>query len=202
MATEEDPFDTLLSLEDGFYKEGYDLGVSDGDRAGLVEGRLFGFEKGFEKYAAMGKLHGRAAVWAGRVPRSDSNYAIPETHDVKGIERDQREDLPSLEKAVERHAPRLSANARLETHVRTLYALTELGSLSTENNEDSVSDFDDRLKRAEGKVRILEKLTGETTHEGTAERALFNDFQALPMDFTNNKGDGSIEDVSSLHARH
>ena len=63
-----DPFDDLLSLEDKFYKEGYDLGVSDGERAGRVEGRLFGLEKGFEKYAAMGRLHGRAIIWAGRLP--------------------------------------------------------------------------------------------------------------------------------------
>ena len=202
MPTEEDPFDTLLALEDGFYKEGYDLGVSDGDRAGLVEGRVFGFEKGFEKYAAMGRLHGKAAVWSGRVLGPNPTHGICESQIVTGIANGNREGIPPLEKAAGGHAPRLCAGARLEAHVRTLYALTEPESLSTENNEDSVSEFDDRLKRAAGKVRILEKLTGETTNDGTAERSLHHDNQVVPLDFTKSKGDGSIEDVSSLQARH
>ena len=66
--TEADPFDSLLSLEDKFYKEGYDLGVSDGTHAGLIEGRLFGLERGFEKYVSMGNLYGRAVIWTGRLP--------------------------------------------------------------------------------------------------------------------------------------
>jgi len=33
--------------------------------------------------------------------------------------------------------------------------------LSTENTEEAVSEFDDRLKRAEGKAKIIERLVGE-----------------------------------------
>lgn len=205
---EEDPFDTLLSLEDGFYKEGYDLGVSDGDRAGLVEGRLFGLEKGFEKYAAMGKLHGRAVVWAGRLPETDPNLGISETGGTREDPENTHERLSPQVKhakfpqAPEGHAPLLPANTRLERHIRTLYALAEPGSLSTENNEESVSDFDDRLKRAEGKVKIVEKLTGEVISDESADEFLRQDRKTLPMDFTRKRRDGSIEDVSSLHARH
>ena len=71
-----DPFDDLLSLEDKFHKEGYDLGITDGDREGLIEGRLFGLKQGFEKYAAMGKLHGRAMIWAGRLPSSKAGTTV------------------------------------------------------------------------------------------------------------------------------
>src|SRR5882762_2032425 len=66
---EDDPFESVLDLEETYYQEGYDLGVADGSRAGQIEGRVFGIEKGFEKFAAMGMLHGRAAVWASRLPR-------------------------------------------------------------------------------------------------------------------------------------
>src|SRR5271156_4071878 len=53
---ESDPFDDLLSLEDRFYNEGFQLGTTDGVKAGRIEGRVFGLEKGFEKYVEMGIL--------------------------------------------------------------------------------------------------------------------------------------------------
>ena len=204
-----DPFDDLLSLEDKFYKEGYDLGVSDGERAGLVEGRLFGLEKGFEKYAAMGKLHGRAIIWAGRLPEMKSQVDVggkggekkSATTSIETLSAQREEDEPASEGAsCKVHS--LPANPRLETHIRTLYALTEPGSLSTENSEDSVSDFDDRLKRAEGKTKIIEKLTGEVVSGKMSEESSLGEQDALQNARTNKKGDGGIEDISSLHARH
>ena len=203
-----DPFDDLFSLEDKFYKEGYDLGVSDGERAGLVEGRLFGLEKGFEKYAAMGKLHGRAIIWAGRLPEIKSQAYVESkggekksaTTGIETLSTQGEEDEPTMHGAsCKVHS--LPANPRLESHIRTLYALTEPGSLSTENNEDSVSDFDDRLKRAEGKTKIIERLTGEVISGDMSESSL-GEQSALQNARTKKKGDGGIEDISSLHARH
>ena len=203
-----DPFDDLLSLEDKFYKEGYDLGVSDGERAGLVEGRLFGLEKGFEKYAAMGKLHGRAIIWAGRLPENKSQVDMESeggekknaTTSIKTLSAQGEHDKPASEGAsCKLHS--LPANPRLEGHIRTLFALTEPESLSTENNEDSVSDFDDRLKRAEGKMKIIERLTGEVVSGEISETSL-SEQSALQNARTSKKGDGGIEDISSLHARH
>ena len=204
-----DPFDELLSLEDKYYNEGYDLGVLDGDRAGLIEGRLFGLEKGFEKYVAMGKLHGRAMVWAGRLSESKrrvdgvvkeqkmkaaaSTNQAPSTQDERGTNA-----LIGAGQA----ASKLPANPRLANHVRTLYALTEPGSLSTENSEFSVSEFDDRLKRAEGKIKILEKLTGETVPVETLRKSSPGEQAIAKTARTDRKGDGGIEDISSLHARH
>ncbi|KAI4212569.1 MAG: hypothetical protein LQ351_004821 [Letrouitia transgressa] len=141
-----DIFDDVLDLENEFYNEGYDLGRKDGHRAGLIEGRLFGLEKGFEKYVAMGRLHGKSAVWAERL--------LPPQHQKTGSNDDERtwtaETRLSLLKIPE--------NPRLEKHIRTLFALTEPANLETDNSENSVSDFDDRLKRADGKVKIIEKL--------------------------------------------
>lgn len=195
-----DPFENLLSLEDEFYKEGYDVGVADGSHAGLVEGRLFGIEKGFEKYIAMGTLHGRATVWAARLP--DENFKQV-SHDKHGLEWDVRKGLKNLSMEVTTvkpptqlegrvSVPRLQGSARLESHVRTLYALTEPGSLSTQNNEESVSEFDDRLKRAEGKVKVIEKLTEDSRNE---------QYIGKPLQRVDKKGDdGNIEDISGLHA--
>lgn len=210
MPVQDDPFDTILSLEDDFYKEGYDLGVSDGDHAGLVEGRLFGLEKGFEKFAAMGALHGRATIWAGRLPDKSSYQGVAkeQSREVRtraGLEQpsEQEQSADSSQARSNGHVPRLQETARLETHVRTLYALAEPGSLSTENNEESVSEFDDRLKRAEGKIKIVEKLTGERIHEEASDKSLRGEHRSLPLDITTRNGeDGNIEDWSSLHARH
>jgi hypothetical protein len=63
-----DPFDDLLTLEDTLYTAAYDLGVSDGAHAGRIEGRIFGLEKGFEKFAELGQLHGRSVIWGSRLP--------------------------------------------------------------------------------------------------------------------------------------
>ena len=202
---EPDPFDDLLSLEDKFYKEGYDLGVSDGERAGRVEGRLFGLEKGFEKYAAMGKLHGRAIIWAGRLPEIKSQVDAESKGGAKkstttNTEQSGQEEFAWKGPSYKAHS--LPDNPRLESHIRTLYALTEPGSLSTANSEDSVSDFDDRLKRAEGKIKIIEKLTGEVVPSEMSEETSLGGHSVLQKGRTNKKGDGGIEDISSLHARH
>ena len=180
MVTDKDPFESLLGLEDEFFQEGFGVGVEDGKRAGLVDGRLYGLEHGFEKYIAMGRLHGRARFWAGRV--SDSRGNVEQT---KGIfDEHTAKEKETITMCVDR--------PRLRTHVRTLYALTEPESLATENNEVAVADFDDRLKRAEGKIKVIEKLTGESSH-GNEEG---------PFNKSGGNRDGGIEDTSVLNARH
>lgn len=209
-----DPFDSLLTLEDSFYKEGYDLGVSDGTRAGLIEGRLFGLERGFEKFASMGRYHGRAVIWTGRLPFTRDNW-VSDGQDASAAdtakfspslsvqETNQGSIRPKVEILSGRTTvSRLPANMRLEKHVRTLYALTEPESLSTANDENSVSEFDDRFNRAEGKIKIIEKLTGELRSRETPGHSSFNLSGLEPKDEKVGKGDGGIEDISTLHARH
>lgn len=201
-----DPFDDLLSLEDKFYKEGYDLGITDGDREGLIEGRLFGLKQGFEKYVAMGKLHGRAMTWAGRLPSSKAGTTVHskevEEEDtrkaLKRLSLDEKEDGDTLGQKV----PDLPKNARLENHVRTLYALTEPVSFSTENSEDAMADFEERLLRAEAKIKIIEKLTGEVSPDEAVGNPSAKGHRSLPKGTVNKKGDGDIEDVNVLQVRH
>jgi hypothetical protein len=181
-----DDFDSLFNLEEEYYTEGYNLGVADGSRAGRIEGRLFGLEKGFEKFAAMGALAGRNAVWEARI--SDQNSA-------------------TTEKESEFKLPKLSGGARLQKHLQTLFALTEAESLSTENNEDSVSDFDDRLKRAEGKVKVIEKLVSEgplvleTSQPAASGSANTQERRQIKIKRTDAGGESSMEDFNIRHAR-
>ncbi|KAH6840675.1 hypothetical protein B0I37DRAFT_418683 [Chaetomium sp. MPI-CAGE-AT-0009] len=120
-----DPFDTLLTLEDQFYSEGYDQGMADGLAAGRAEGRQLGLERGFLKFVESGRLQGRAIVWASRAGMG-----------TKG-------------------------KMEVEMHITTLYALAETESLSTENNDEAVDDFDDRLRRAQGRFKVIERMVGE-----------------------------------------
>ena len=208
---EADFLDSLLTLEDEFYKDGYDLGLSDGSRVGLIEGRFFGLEKGFEKYASMGRLYGRAVIWTGRLPLArDSTESAASAadierdlerlsvrHQTRGIIQSEVEKLSGQFKL-----PGLPANTRLEKHLRTLYALTEPESLSTANDEKSVSAFDDRYSRAEGKAKVVENFTGDTVAQEDLVRSLFNSSGSGPKDVRVKRGEGGIEDFSSLQARH
>jgi hypothetical protein len=159
----DDPFEDVLNLEEQFYQEGYRQGQDDGLRAGLVEGRSLGLEKGFQKFFESGRLYGRTVVWANRFPYPDrpsqqesraSDGAGEASSVAPRIPENSTEQQPA-------YLPSLPHNSRLEKHITTLYALVESESLSTENTDEAVNDFDDRLKRAEGKAKIIERLAGE-----------------------------------------
>ncbi|KAG8629386.1 hypothetical protein KVT40_003251 [Elsinoe batatas] len=180
VAEHDDPFDSLLTLESQFHAEGHALGVADGSKAGRIEGRIFGMQKGFEKFAAMGKLAGQVAVWEGRmmVP-SPSIGGLGGTRNGEEAREEVNVTDPSatieLEVAAEGsgtagsaqgreeklNLPPIQHNERLQKHIATLAALTEAASLDTQNTEEAVSDFDDRLKRAEGKAKIIASIVGE-----------------------------------------
>lgn len=149
-----DPLDDLLTLEDALYTSAYQLGVSDGARAGRIEGRIFGLEKGFEKFAGLGMLHARACVWGARLP---SSQVRPQSTagTGKGVERD-------LEKKKEDGLQPLPGNPRLEKHVQMLHGLTDPLTFATENTDEAVADFDDRFKRAGAKAKVIERIIGET----------------------------------------
>ncbi|KAF2466952.1 uncharacterized protein BDR25DRAFT_345148 [Lindgomyces ingoldianus] len=171
-----DPFDTLLTLEDDLYTTAHAAGVADGARAGRIEGRIFGLEKGFEKFASMGVLHGRACVWGARFHsvRSATEQEVENVSQVEvkeeGKKRAGAEVVREEGKRVQdfgaygdvkEELPTLPTNPRLEKHVTTLHALTDPSTFSTENAEDAVADFDDRFKRASAKVKIIERMLGE-----------------------------------------
>lgn len=136
-----DPLDDVLNLEDRFYQEGYRAGLHDGLQAGRIEGRSFGMQKGFEKFLESGRLASKAIVWANRLPQASRSCTLPE----------------------------LPKNARLEKNINTLYALVEPDTLSTANTDEAVQDFDDRVKRAQGKAKIVERMAGGSGKDGVRE---------------------------------
>ena len=209
----DNPLDSLLSLEDEYYNEGFALGISDGQRAGCIEGRLFGLEKGFEKYLEMGTLHGRSIVWGSRLcsdesTESSGQIAMERIRDpakastVSAVSWSANLEVQSLSsQGGSLSLSRLEKNPRIEKHIRTFHALVEPESLSTHNNEDDVSEFDDRLKRAYGKAKIIERIIGE---ESIYTNGISNSSASVSGHASGNPdgGDGSIEDVSAFQVRH
>jgi hypothetical protein len=197
MATTEDPFTSILHLEDDLYTTAYTTGAADGAKAGKIEGRIFGLEKGFEKFAALGVLHGRSVVWGARLPRSSSspkkgNQGGIEEELEKAIKKDGKgkvEDVSMPEKVKptregeeipENVLPPLPSLSRLPPHITLLHSLTDLATFSTENSEEAVADLDDRYKRGQSKAKLVEllikepssadKLSEFSNSEGRSER--------------------------------
>ncbi|KAL2192067.1 DUF1715-domain-containing protein [Thermothelomyces heterothallicus CBS 203.75] len=172
-----DLFDTLLTLEDQFYTEGYNQGVADGLVAGRTEGRQLGLERGFQKFVEAGRMQGRAIVWANRL-RLGRGHGHGHGH---GHGQGARHGALSL--------PPLPDNPRLRKHVATLYALAETESLSTENTDEAVDDFDDRLRRAQGRLKVIERMTGE----GESAKSKGTDGHAHDPGSKAGKGEGTTD---------
>ncbi|KAL1863940.1 hypothetical protein VTK73DRAFT_6319 [Phialemonium thermophilum] len=172
-AMADDPFDDLLNLEDQFYEEGFRQGSADGIRAGRIEGRSLGMEKGFEKFQESGRLQGRVIVWANRLAHLRATPAASRSategvdagnradNDVRPDRRHEEDDSGSR-----KQIPPLTSSARLARNVTMLYALVEPDTLSTENTDEAVNDFDDRIRRAQGKAKVIEKAVGEALPAG------------------------------------
>jgi len=169
-----DPFEEVFNLEDQFFREGYKQGYDDGAKAGRVEGRSFGLEKGFEKFVEAGRLQGRAGVWGSRLEKSK-----PKETSSDAVSDSWTADIPRLGKL-----PQLPRNAKLEKNITSMYSLVEPDTLSTENTDEAVADFDDRLRRAQGRARVIAKAIGEPTEPFNAREAADR----------SRRGDGSIED--------
>jgi hypothetical protein len=197
-----DLLDGLLDLEERFYEEGYELGAKDGARAGYNEGVVFAVEKSFEKFQEMGRLYGKGIIWAKRLPGGKHGLLVSSHHiataeaavtgdkalcDVKTCaEEDQPAGPFSGQKL-----PSFPENPRLEKHLATFLSLVDPTTLSMDNTEDAVADFDDRLKKASAKAKVIERIIGEQSepvgHDGArkAEAA----------------GSGNIEDIGPLPPR-
>jgi hypothetical protein len=146
---QEDPFDTLLSLESQYHAEGRALGISEGSLSGRIEGRVFGLEKSFEKFIELGKLGGRAAVWNARLPENATTSTAVEVGKEEPDAGGKLGVLPG------------SGSERLVRHVKRMAELTDADDVSRENSEEGVQDFDDRLREARAKAVLVERLVGE-----------------------------------------
>lgn len=180
MVVEIDPFDSLLSIEEELYEEGYQQGYQDGLRQSQFEAQLFGIEKGFEKFIVMGKLQAKAAIWAARISVNDAmskTQLEEQSNDRKSTESQDSKRSIQL--------PPLPQNPRLEKHIQTLLALVDDSTLSTANSDDAVAEFDDRLKRAQAKEKVIEKIIGEAMSNSVAQNQSSNTANRNTSDFEN-----------------
>ncbi|KAL7623293.1 hypothetical protein AAE478_006974 [Parahypoxylon ruwenzoriense] len=182
---DDDLFDDVLNLEEQYYKEGYEQGYSDGAEAGRIEGRSVGLKKGFEKFLEAGRLQGRAIVWANRIPgnlpkqqqqqqlgpgssqQGPSQQESPSSSNINSKDQDKEDNPPSAPGPC-RLPPLSSSNPRLEKNVNMLYGMVEPGTLSTTNDDESVNDFDSRIKGAQSRVKMIERAVGEGSDKGAA----------------------------------
>lgn len=195
MAT--DILDEVLSLEEQFYQEGYNLGVADGTRAGYTEGAVFAVEKSFEKLLQLGRLYGKALVWNQRLINSsvatDVSSRAEETERETGKEKEKEEE--KIDMGIVEAMAALQQGSRLAKNIQTLLALVDPATLVLQNSEEAVSDVEERLKGALTKAKLIERVLGESVslQEGSTH--------AKDAQITSGDGSGSIEDISSLHVR-
>lgn len=192
--------ESLLDLEEEFYQEGYDLGLSDGAKAGYTEGSVFAVEKGFEKFIELGRLYGKALVWAQRLadskPSSKSGHGLTEMESLDAPPRaNGQEEQTSLKPSICTEMSSFPSSSRLAKNIDTLLELVDPASLPMQNTEEAVTDVDERLKGAVVKAKLIQRALGE--REDTSD--VHPDAKDAQ---TAGNGTGSIEDISALHIRH
>ena len=192
---EEDPFDSILNFEDAIYREAYTLGQRDGARAGLLEGHVFGLEKGFDKFLEMSRLHGRALVWASRLPRLP---AVP-SNGAAQSPSDAVSD-GSAEAGASKRLPPLRPHGRLDRHIHALLELTDPHTLAVENTDDGVAEFDERFRRAVARARIVSRIVGENAGVSAPANGDEAGGQGIAQDMTA-QDEGNIEDLDVRGAR-
>ncbi|QQK46457.1 Essential protein Yae1, N-terminal [Penicillium digitatum] len=171
--------DSLLDLEEQFYNEGYELGTADGAATGYTEGSVFAVEKGFEKFVEMGRLYGKALVWAQRLDFKTSEGAA--------LQADGTTDTLSLDPSICKDMLSLPPHStRLARNLQTLLELVDPATLDMSNTEEAVNDVDERLKGAATKAKLIQRALGEREDSAT---------QAEPKDMTIS-GDGRLGHAS------
>ncbi|KAI1778234.1 DUF1715-domain-containing protein [Hypoxylon cercidicola] len=217
MPPENDPddlfdFDDVLNLEEKYYKEGYDEGYKDGAEAGLIEGRSVGLKTGFDKFLEAGRLQGRAIIWANRIPSlkkeledelassSNSQQETPQDEEKDNDKDKDKEEASSGSKDEKKletiELPPLNSNPRLEKNIRMLYGMLEPGTLSTKNDDESVNDFDSRLKGAQARFKMIERAIREAVEKGSAEKRRRPAQPSKP-----GQGNDNIEDIGKIPQR-
>lgn len=210
----DEPWESLFGLEDKFYQDGFQSGLADGEEAGCREGQVFGFEKGFERSLAAGRLYGRSTVWGARVQclQTSTPQQLGDAQESR-IEAEAPAalgpatgDLSHRNKTSLPTQMHLSDNPRLVRHIQTLCALVNPEDLSFENNEEAISNLDNRLKRGEAKAKLIERMVDEDPLEDGSlpdNKAGKKDHHHSNPDSSNGPrvDDQNIEDIKNISFR-
>lgn len=167
-STDQDPFDTLLDLESTYEAQGYADGLRDGKAQALSSARLFGIEQGFEKYIVMSRLRYRVETWAAKLSVPLHTKAEESQSNSSGKE-------PS----------------RMGKHIVTLLALTDPATLDYANTDEAVGDFEERLRKAQAKCKLVERILGTNAAktDSTGQQSASGEAKQ-----PRSVGDGDIED--------
>lgn len=120
--------------------------MKDGEQAGKIEGRAFGLQKGFEKFLELGRLQGRCSVWKARI--TPQSTAPPATVDYTGKPNDIH-----------------ITNSRVQKQTESLAVI--LTNPPFKNDEESVEEVDETLKRGRNKAKVLSNMLGEKDENGS-----------------------------------
>lgn len=186
--------DSVLNLEEVSYQAGFNEGEADGAKAGYAEGKIFGIEQGYQKGLEMGKLHGRALMLNASLsePNSMSEGAIgpclvnSTTSDSKARNDQFFSVMPDI--------PTLPENPRLKKHVETLLKLTDPDTLSVGNSDEAIDEFDDRMKKAKAKTKVIDKLIAEPYNISVSRKLAKNNEDPAA-------GSGNIEEMTNRSVR-
>lgn len=194
---EDDLLDSVLSLEEEAYQAGFEEGKRDGSEVGFAEGVTFGIEQGFQKTLQMARLHGQALALRACMSKS-SKLSIDEkkqpVHELSVEQKflQQQDEKPVFTAALSK-PPTLLANDRLRKHIDTLIKLTDTRTLTLQNSDDAVEIFDQRMKKAIAKAKVIDKLVDERFQLNPSHSSK-DHVQPAP-------GSGNIEELNSLSAR-
>lgn len=169
----------VLELEDGFYNEGFEAGVADSAYAGMLEGKVFGIEKGYDKALELGKLNGRALVWQRRQQSTAQDAAEKPSHTTSGGTSASQSTLDDALQAMNG----LGTTSRLVKQIETLMTLSDTKNVPNDNSDASVSQVEDAIAKSKAKAKIVAVAAGEPLEAGAGPVA-------------------GIEDSIGLSARH
>lgn len=166
-----DLLDSLLGLEDRFYADGHTHGLRDGARAGAVEGAVFGVQTGFDKFRQLGRLYGKAIIWAQRLPGDHGLLLPPAAEGGAATEREQ----PEAEVAAE--APESRAEEKEKNGKHIYEADTERRTGDSVENQ-SVADATALL--VQHKPFLLSSRDGARLYRHVATLLALTDPATLP----------------------
>lgn len=173
-----DLFDDLLELENDFYKQGHESGVADSKYAGMIEGKVFGIEKGYEKAIELGRMHGRGLVWQSRFRPSQREVQTGTSHQQSPFATPRSIASGKLDENVVA-LPHLPDNTRLRKHVDSLQSASDGITVAKDNSDEAVTDFDDRIAKASAKAKVIANIVGESLNPAAVTNVGIEDATGL-----------------------
>jgi hypothetical protein len=143
----------LTNCSNSAHASGFTIGVEDGKKVGVIEGRALGLSNGLTKQLQLGRIRGKALIWQARLELSKSQ---PEGSQ----QQDKLQRIP------------LAILPRLERHIQYVMALTDSSTMDLKNEEASLDGCEEKLKKAKARATLIERMLGEPVDNWEQEESL------------------------------